>query len=259
MLQHLQWLLRRVLRILDSLVAHADGSLNEVVHLVLLAEVPGVTFVPHAGNQLAAVQEASPTNLRCWVYFVPDHELKRVENWVKGFMPLPEQVVASEHKNVAGWLKYPLKGFEPFGWTELFVVPLSQVVVDVCSPAEFHIAGRVAAQVIRRICQNQIDRLIGYVIQPISRSDLPLLRQVQADIFRFQLLIGCRLGELVKLQPAIANRSGDVWFAELAKYRTFFAGGTTVGIYGETNDVVRVCIRSVWNRIRSRREMFQDP
>lgn len=62
----------------------------------------------------------------------------------------------------------------------------------------------------------------------VIESTLPLLTQVQADMVRFQLLTGCRPGELVRLHPAIINRSGEVWFVELAKHKTARKGNRTI-------------------------------
>ncbi len=77
-----------MLRILDALVAHTNGRFNEVVHFVLLTEVPSMSFVPHAGDQLAAIQKASTANFWCWVYFVPNHELEGVIGRIKSVVPI---------------------------------------------------------------------------------------------------------------------------------------------------------------------------
>src|SRR5215211_9493090 len=59
-----QRLLRRVDGVLHSLVAAADRRLDEVMHVALTGEVPGVPLVPAADDHLAAVQEARAAKLR---------------------------------------------------------------------------------------------------------------------------------------------------------------------------------------------------
>ena len=49
---------------------------------------------------------------------------------------------------------------------------------------------------------------------------LPLLRQVVADMVHFQRLTGCRPGEVIRITPADADRSGEVWTISLADHKT---------------------------------------
>src|SRR4030095_16782648 len=61
--QDAQRLLGRVDRVADALVAAADRRLDEVVHVALAGEVPGVAAVPAADDQVARGQEARATEL----------------------------------------------------------------------------------------------------------------------------------------------------------------------------------------------------
>lgn len=47
---------------------------------------------------------------------------------------------------------------------------------------------------------------------------------ILADMIRVQLLLGCRPGELVRLTPAMFDRSGDVWEIRLKQHKTAHRG-----------------------------------
>jgi hypothetical protein len=81
--QHPERLLGRMDRVLDPLIAAADRRLDEVVHVALAGEVPGVTLVPAADDELAAVEEADAAELGRRVRLVPDDELEGVERRVE--------------------------------------------------------------------------------------------------------------------------------------------------------------------------------
>ncbi|XZE20345.1 hypothetical protein SH449x_000213 [Pirellulaceae bacterium SH449] len=49
----------------------------------------------------------------------------------------------------------------------------------------------------------------------LVEATLPHLTQVLADMVRFQMLVGCRPGEFVKITPSKVDRSGSVWTIEL--------------------------------------------
>jgi quercetin dioxygenase-like cupin family protein/integrase len=53
---------------------------------------------------------------------------------------------------------------------------------------------------------------------------LPHMTQVLADMVRFQQLVGCRPGELVRIKPGMVDRSGDVWTITLAEHKTAYRG-----------------------------------
>ncbi|TWU21755.1 site-specific tyrosine recombinase XerC [Novipirellula galeiformis] len=63
---------------------------------------------------------------------------------------------------------------------------------------------------------------------PIEDVDATLLHlpSVVADMVRFQLLAGCRPGEVCKLTPAMIGRSGETWVAELNEHKTAHHGHT---------------------------------
>nr|MCU0706775.1 tyrosine-type recombinase/integrase [Pirellula sp.] len=48
--------------------------------------------------------------------------------------------------------------------------------------------------------------------------------EVVADMVRFQRLVGCRPGELVRIKPSMVNRSGEVWTITLADHKTAHHG-----------------------------------
>lgn len=47
---------------------------------------------------------------------------------------------------------------------------------------------------------------------------------VVADMIRFQRLVGCRPGELVRITPAMVTRSGEVWQIVMADHKTAYRG-----------------------------------
>lgn len=65
-------------------------------------------------------------------------------------------------------------------------------------------------------------------IKPVTDSlvdaTIPFLTDVVADMVRFQMLVGCRPGELVSITPAMVNRTSEVWTINLAKHKTAYRG-----------------------------------
>jgi integrase len=62
------------------------------------------------------------------------------------------------------------------------------------------------------------------VDEKIVTATLPYCTSIVADMIRFQLLAGCRPGEVVAITPAMVNRTGEVWSIELAKHKTAYRG-----------------------------------
>ena len=62
------------------------------------------------------------------------------------------------------------------------------------------------------------------VENPIVDATLLHLPPVVGDMIRFQLLVGCRPGEVCSLTPEIIDRTGDVWEAHLDKHKTAWRG-----------------------------------
>lgn len=65
-------------------------------------------------------------------------------------------------------------------------------------------------------------------IKPVESNvvDQTLLHlpQVVGDMVRFQLLVGCRPGEVCGLKPEMIDKTGEVWEANLAKHKTAWRG-----------------------------------
>lgn len=65
-------------------------------------------------------------------------------------------------------------------------------------------------------------------IKPVSpalvKATLPHLTKVLSDMVRFQQLAGCRPGELVRIKPAMVDRTGDVWTIRLVDHKTAYRG-----------------------------------
>lgn len=53
---------------------------------------------------------------------------------------------------------------------------------------------------------------------------LPHLAPVVADMVRFQLLVGCRPGEVCSITPGMVDRTDDVWEINLDKHKTAWRG-----------------------------------
>jgi len=65
---------------------------------------------------------------------------------------------------------------------------------------------------------------ITCVESSVVDATLPFLTQVLADMVRIQQLVGCRPGELVRITPAMVDRSTDVWTIELLEHKTSYRG-----------------------------------
>ena len=81
-------------------------------------------------------------------------------------------------------------------------------------------------------------------IEPVPESvvdrTLGVLPEVVADMVRFQLLTGCRPGEVCKLTPGMIDRSGKVWEANLREHKTRHRGKRRVILIGpKAQDVIR--------------------
>src|SRR5579883_1277868 len=134
MAEYLHRLLRGVNRIFHPLFSHADGRLNEVVHLPLPCKVPGMPLVPGADNQFAAIEEASPAQLGGRISFVPHYKLKCVKYWIESLVPLAQKVVAGEGKEIARWLENSHKLLKPVGRIENRRIPCGNIVIKFLPP-----------------------------------------------------------------------------------------------------------------------------
>ena len=65
---------------------------------------------------------------------------------------------------------------------------------------------------------------IQSVPQALIDATLPVLTPVQRDMVKFQLLTGCRPGELCRICPGMVDRSGEVWTIDLEKHKTAHKG-----------------------------------
>jgi integrase len=69
-------------------------------------------------------------------------------------------------------------------------------------------------------------------VEPVSpavvEATLPHLSKVVADMVRFQLLTGCRPGEVCSIQPCLVDRSGEVWEVKLRDHKTAWRGKNRV-------------------------------
>ncbi len=66
-------------------------------------------------------------------------------------------------------------------------------------------------------------RVIG-VPDAIVAQTLPFCSTVVADMIKIQQLTGMRPGEVVCLTPAMVDRSGEVWIADLVDHKTAYRG-----------------------------------
>lgn len=73
-------------------------------------------------------------------------------------------------------------------------------------------------------CDAVESKPIQSVKPELVEATLPHLTQVLADMVRFQMLVGCRPGEMVKITPGMVDRSGSVWTIELAEHKTAYRG-----------------------------------
>jgi integrase len=65
-------------------------------------------------------------------------------------------------------------------------------------------------------------------IKPVGQflvdATIENLTPVLAAMVRFQQLVGCRPGELVRITPSMVDRSGDVWTISLKEHKTAYRG-----------------------------------
>jgi integrase len=65
-------------------------------------------------------------------------------------------------------------------------------------------------------------------VAPIDQAtvDATILHcsKVVADMVRFQMLVGCRPGEVCSIKPGMVDRSNDVWEINLTKHKTAWRG-----------------------------------
>jgi integrase len=58
----------------------------------------------------------------------------------------------------------------------------------------------------------------------IVKATLPHMTQVLRDMVEFQLLVGCRPGEVCSIKPCMVDRSGDVWTITLVEHKGAWRG-----------------------------------
>jgi len=65
-------------------------------------------------------------------------------------------------------------------------------------------------------------------IKPVAvelvKATYPHLTKVVADMVRFQMLSGCRPGEVVKITPGMIDRTAKVWTIKLTEHKTAYRG-----------------------------------
>lgn len=60
--------------------------------------------------------------------------------------------------------------------------------------------------------------------EKVVQATLPHMTQVLRDMVEFQLLVGCRPGEVVAIKPCMVDRSTDVWTITLDKHKGAWRG-----------------------------------
>ena len=91
-------------------------------------------------------------------------------------------------------------------------------------PPNIHEALRCVAPLKRgRSTAPEADQILPIEADVVAKT-LPALTRVVADMVRFQLLVGCRPGEVVKLKPGMVDRSGEVWTITLDDHKTAYRG-----------------------------------
>lgn len=93
-------------------------------------------LVPKANNHFTAVEEPIFINFGHRIGLVPDKELEGIKLRVKGGMPLAQQIVAGENKNVTIRLQNTLELRHQCKWVDLLQIPFSQVIIECTSSRE---------------------------------------------------------------------------------------------------------------------------
>lgn len=79
-------------------------------------------------------------------------------------------------------------------------------------------------------------------VKPVTRAQvdatLPHLTKVLRDMVRFQLLTGCRPGELTGIKPCLVDRSESVWQIELTEHKTAHRGKKRIIYVGPQGQAV---------------------
>ena len=91
-------------------------------------------------------------------------------------------------------------------------------------PADNYIAIKCVDPLKRGRCKAPEAKAISIVANSLVDATVQLLTPVVADMIRFQKLVGCRPGEIVRITPAMVNRTEDVWTIELTEHKTAYRG-----------------------------------
>lgn len=91
-------------------------------------------------------------------------------------------------------------------------------------PAEVASAVRMVAAERRGKSKLRETEPVRPVAMATVEATLPHLSQVVADMVRFQMLTGCRPGEVCGITPGMVDRSGDVWIVKPTEHKTAWRG-----------------------------------
>jgi integrase len=107
-------------------------------------------------------------------------------------------------------------------------------------PASVHHAIKCVDPLKRGRCEAKESPKILPVPTSTVLATLPCLPPVVADMVRFQLLVGCRPGEVCSITPSMVDRSDDVWEINLDKHKTAWRGKSrTIFVGPKAQDVLR--------------------
>lgn len=95
-------------------------------------------------------------------------------------------------------------------------------------PAANHQAIKCVEPLRKGRCTARESKPITCVDIGLVEATLPYLTQVVADMVRFQLLVGCRPGEVCKIKAGMVDRSSEVWQIELDDHKTAYRGKSRI-------------------------------
>ena len=91
-------------------------------------------------------------------------------------------------------------------------------------PGEAHIAIKCVDPLRKGRCEVKESKPVESVPADLVAATIPHMTGVQADMVRFQMLTGCRPGELVRICPGMVDRSGEVWEIHFDDHKTAHRG-----------------------------------
>ncbi len=105
-------------------------------------------------------------------------------------------------------------------------------------PTDSHQACQCIAPLKRGRCDAPESEPVTCVDLKLVESTIEHSTKVLADMIRFQLLTGCRPGEICSIKPSMVDRAGNVWEIRLETHKTAYRGKSRTIYVGPRAQVI---------------------